>query len=62
MRPEVARPVCCEPAGTTASAQLQWAFQMSQFDPEPGESPERVDDQSTAVTVVVIALIGSGSV
>ena len=55
---EVARPVRCEPARTTAGAQLQRAFQMPQFDPEPGECRERVDDQPTAVTGDVIALVG----
>jgi hypothetical protein len=31
---------------------------MSQFDPEPGERCQRVDDQSTAVTGDVITLVG----
>ena len=55
---EVARPVRREPARTTAGAQLQRAFQMPELDPEPGERCERVDDQSTAVTGDVIALVG----
>jgi hypothetical protein len=41
---EVARPVRREPARTTAGAQLQRAFQMPEFDSEPGECCERVDD------------------
>jgi len=55
---EIARPVRREPARTTVSAQLQRAFQMPQFDPKPREGCERVDDQSTAVTGDVIALVG----
>ena len=31
---------------------------MPEFDPEPGECRERVDNQSTAVTGDVIALVG----
>jgi hypothetical protein len=31
---------------------------MPEFDPEPGECRERVDDQPTAVTGDVIALVG----
>ncbi|ELZ68843.1 hypothetical protein C457_10546 [Haloferax prahovense DSM 18310] len=54
---EVARPVRRESARTTAGAQLQRAFQMPQFDPEPDECCERVDDQPTAVTGDVIALV-----
>ncbi len=41
---EVARPVRREPTRATAGAQLQRAFQMPQFDPEPGECRERVHD------------------
>ncbi|ELZ76699.1 hypothetical protein C456_03401 [Haloferax volcanii DSM 14919] len=55
---EVARPVRRKATRTTAGAQLQRSFQMPQFDPEPGEGCERVDDQSTAVTGDVIALVG----
>ncbi len=55
---EIARPVRRKSARTTAGAQLQRAFQMPEFHPEPGESCERVDDQPTAVTGDVIALVG----
>jgi hypothetical protein len=55
---EVARPVRREPARTTAGAQLQRAFEVPEFDPEPGEGYERVDDQPTAVTGDVVALVG----
>jgi hypothetical protein len=55
---EVAGPVRREPARATAGAQLQRAFYVPQFDPEPGEGCEHVDDQPTAVTGDVIALVG----
>ena len=55
---EIARPVRREPTRTTASAELQRAFQMPQFDPESGECRKCVDDQSTVVTGDVIALVG----
>ncbi|AAC82912.1 unknown (plasmid) [Halobacterium salinarum NRC-1] len=55
---EVTRPVRREPTRATASTQLQRAFQMPQFNAEPRQCRERVDDQPTAVTSVVIALVG----
>ncbi|ELY62784.1 hypothetical protein C489_20946 [Natrinema versiforme JCM 10478] len=59
---KIARPVRRKTTRTTASAQLQRAFEVSQFDPEPGERRERVDNQPTAVTGDVIALVGIRSV
>jgi hypothetical protein len=34
---------------------------MSEFDPEPGECRECVDDESTAIADVVVTLVRSGS-
>jgi hypothetical protein len=56
---EIARPVRRETTRTAAGAQLYRAFQVPQFDPEPGESRGRVDDEPTAVASGVIALVGS---
>ena len=55
---EIPRPVRREPARATVFAQLQRAFQMPQFNAEPSERRERVNDQPTAVTGDVIAPIG----
>jgi hypothetical protein len=55
---QVTCPVRREPARTTAGAQLQRAFEVPELDPEPGQCCERVDDQPTAVTGDVIALVG----
>jgi len=52
---EVPCPIRREPGWTTAGAQLQRAFQKPEFDPEPGECRECVDDHSTAVTDELIA-------
>ena len=55
---EIARPVRRQASRTTAGAQLQRSFQMPDLDPESGEHRQRVDDQFTAVTGDVIALVG----
>ena len=55
---EVACPVGREPAWTTVLTQLQRAFEVPEFHPEPGERRKRVDDQPTAVTGDVIVLVG----
>ena len=45
MGAEVTRPVRREPARATALAQLQWAFEMTQFDTEARQRREGVDDR-----------------
>ncbi len=55
---EVACPVRREPTRTTPGAQLQRAFEVPEFHPEPGERRKRVGDQPAAVTDDVIALVG----
>ncbi|AAG20995.1 Vng6378h (plasmid) [Halobacterium salinarum NRC-1] len=55
---EITRPVRREPTQATGGAQLQRAFQMPEFHPQPRERCERVDNQPTAVTGDVIALVG----
>jgi len=60
---EVVCPVRCESARATPLAQLQRTFEVvAEFDAEPRECRERVDDEPTAVAGDVIALVGSGSV
>jgi len=55
---EVARPVRREATRATPLAQLQWAFEMTEFDAEARQRREGVDDEPTAVAGVVIAFVG----
>lgn len=57
---EIPRPVRCRSIGTTASTQLQWTLEMPEFDGGSRECGERVDDESTPITGVVITLVGVG--
>jgi len=60
---EVARPVRREATRATPPlAQLQWAFEMTEFDAEARQRREGVDDEPTAVAGVVIAFVGIQSV
>jgi len=60
MRFEITRPVGGWTTRTTVGAELEGAFQMPQFDAEPCERCERIDDQPTAITGNVIADVGIG--
>jgi len=56
---EVTRPVRCRPTRTTPRTDLEWAVEMAQFHAKPREHRERVNEEPTAVTGVVIALVGT---
>ncbi|ELY35380.1 hypothetical protein C496_23638 [Natronorubrum tibetense GA33] len=58
---EVARPIRGWSTGATTRTELYGIFQVAQFDAKPRERRERVNDESTPVAGVVIALIGIGS-
>ena len=55
---ESVRTVRRGPAGTTSRAKLQRPLEVAEFYAEPGECLEGVDNESTAVAGVVIALLG----
>lgn len=56
---EITRPVRRGPAGTTSRAKLQRAFEVAEFHAEASECCEGIDNESTAVAGVVIALFGN---
>jgi len=55
---KVTRPVRGGPTGATASTKLQRPLEMAEFDAKSSERCERVNDESTPVAGVEIALVG----
>ena len=55
---EVTRPVRGGPTGATASTKLQRPLEMAEFHAKSSERCERVNDESTPVAGVEIALVG----